>query len=127
MENLYETGRASLRPVALAALSLTLITYCPARWSGSAGVKVSCRSRTTTVPLTAGSMAKAPDVLAASIGWSKVTTTGAVRRCSSPRSGLTVTTVGGSGARVGEGSAVGLGTTGAVAGDCEVAWAEIEA
>jgi hypothetical protein len=54
-------------------------------------------------------------VLAGSIGWSNMTTTGAEITCSSPRSGLILMTVGGSGARVGVGA-------GAVVGDAAVPW-----
>ena len=61
-------------------------------------------------------MANAARVVAGSIGWSKVTTTGAARAASSPRSGVTLTTVGGSGARVGVGSGAAVGGTGWLVG-----------
>jgi hypothetical protein len=43
------------------------------------------------------------------MGWSKVIVTGAASSCSSPRSGLMLTTVGGKGGRVGVGTADGSG------------------
>ena len=54
-------------------------------------------------------MANAARVVAGFIGWLKVTTTGAARVASSPCSGVTLTTVGGSGARVGVGSGAAVG------------------
>jgi hypothetical protein len=68
------------------------------------GLKVNALPLTFTSPGTFGSMLNALDVLAGSIGWSNVTTTGAEMTCSCPRSGLMLTTVGGKGARVGVGA-----------------------
>ena len=88
----------------LAALSANVTRYSVPRLNGLAGVKLSALPCTFTWPAVFGSMANAAPVVAGSIGWSKVTTTGAARIASSPRSGVTLTTVGGSGARVGVGS-----------------------
>ena len=80
---------------------------------------------TLTSPFTLGSMANAAPVVAGSIGWSKVTTTGAASTASSPRSGVTLTTVGGSGARVGVGSGAAVGGfAGLLAGACAGASAD---
>ena len=114
--NLKAMGRWSGKPAELVALSASVTWYSALRFSGSAGEKVSALPCTLTSPFTLGSMANAARVVAGSIGWSKVTTTGAARAASSPRSGVTLTTVGGSGARVGVGSGAAVGGTGWLVG-----------
>ena len=102
--NLNATGWASFRPAALVALLARVTWYSAPRFSRSVGEKVNRLPSTFTSPGTCGSMLKAELVLAGSIGWSNVTITGAESTCSSPRSGVTLTTMGGSGSRVGVGA-----------------------
>jgi len=111
--NLKDRSPCSFRPDALAASALNVTRYSVLRARRSVGVNVSWFPRTLTSPGTCGSMLNALLVLAGSMVWSNVTTTGAAMNCYSPRSGLTLTTVGGKGGRVGVGS--GVGASGATA------------